>query len=267
MVDCKFCDEEFESKEKLHLHWKDEHEDELNSHQEEKVKKTVRKRENRETQKMADRKRLAGQLLAGGAALVVVILLGMQLWPSGTAGSANFDIENQPMIGNESAPVTIVEFGDYQCPYCKQFDEQIYPQLKQDYIDTGKANFVFINYAFLGQDSTEAAVASECVYNQDEQQFWDFHNSLYSNQGAEHSGWVTTDKLMSIARESTEGLNYDELQACIENSETSDQVQQDKSIGDSNGVSGTPTVFVNGQKINRWNSYSSLRAAIEQRLD
>ncbi|MFB6215894.1 MAG: DsbA family protein, partial [Candidatus Aenigmatarchaeota archaeon] len=140
------------------------------------------------------------------------------------------------------------------------------PKLNEDYIKTGQVKFVFINYAFLGQDSTEAAVAAECVYNQDKQQFWDFHKSLYDNQGAEHSGWVTPDLVMSIARNSTEGLDYNQLQSCINTRATSGAVNSDNQVASSHGVTGTPTIFVNGKKINQWNNYNALKAAIEAEL-
>lgn len=266
MTECKFCGEEFDSKKKLHAHWMEEHEDELNSHQKEKAKRARRQLEEQKTQKLSDRKKLAGQVLAGGAALVLLVVLGSQLMPS-SSSQQSFDLEGQPVLGNPDANVTIVEFGDYQCPYCQMFEQQIFPQLNNEYIKTGKAKFVFINYAFLGQDSTEAAVAAECVYEQDEEQFWDFHHALYDNQGAEHSGWVTPELVMSVARNSTDNVDYDQLRSCIDNRATSGAVQADNNIAASHGVTGTPTVFVNGKKINRWNNYNALKAAIEAELE
>lgn len=269
MTECSFCGEEFEDKIDLHIHWGDEHEDELNSHQEEKVKKANRKKEELKEKKNAERKRMAGLGLAGIGALIVVALLGSQLMSSGPTGQ-EIPLEGQPMTGNSDANVTVVEFGDYRCPVCKQFHDQVWPQLKENYIDTGKVEFYFVNYAFLdqnfaGQTSTRAAVAGECVVNQDEEQFWNFHDALYDNQGAERQDWATQDFLMDLARENTEGLDYNQLQACIDDRKTSDKVQQDRSIGRSAGVTGTPSVYVNGDKIQNW-EYNSLRAAIEQQL-
>jgi protein-disulfide isomerase len=269
MSECRFCEEEFDNKTDLHIHWGEEHEDELNSHQKEKVKKAKREKKEEREKKNAKRKQMAGMGLAGIGALAVIALLGSQLISTGPTGQ-EIPLEGQPMIGNDDANVTVVEFGDYRCPVCKQFHDQTWPQLKDNYIDTGKIKFYFVNYAFLdqnfaGETSTRAAVAGECVLNQDEEQFWNFHSALYENQGAERQDWATQDFLMELARENTEGLDYNQLQTCVDNRQTSEKVQQDRSIGRNAGVTGTPSVYVNGNKIENW-QYSGLRAAIEQQL-
>lgn len=269
MTDCSFCGEEFDDKTDLHIHWGEEHEDELNSHQKDKIKKAKRKKSEQKEKKNAKRKKMAGMGLAGIGALAVIALLGSQLINTGPSGQ-EIPLEGQPMTGNPDANVTVVEFGDYRCPVCKQFDTQVWPQLKKNYVDTGKIQFYFINYAFLDQNfagdtSTRAAVAGECVVNQDEEQFWNFHKAVYDNQGPERQDWATKDFLMDLARENTEGLDYEELNACISNRETIDKVQKDRSIGRNAGVTGTPSVYVNGDKIQNW-QYNSLRAAIEQQL-
>lgn len=269
MTECSFCGEEFDDKTGLHVHWGEEHEDELNSHQEEKVKKARRKKKERKEQRNAKRKKMGGMALAGIGALIVVALLGSQLMNSGPQNQ-DIPLENQPMMGNPDANVTVVEFGDYRCPVCKQFDVQVFPRLKENYIDTGQIKFYFVNYAFLddhftGQTSTRAAVAAECVYDQDEEQFWNFHKALYDNQGPERQDWATQDFLMQLARDNTEGLDYSQLEACISNQETVDRVQEERRTGDQVGVTGTPSVYVNGDQIQNW-QYSSLSAAIEQEL-
>lgn len=266
MVECNFCDKEFDNKTDLHLHWGEEHEDELNSHQKEKVKKAKRKRSEQKEQKNAERKKMAGMGLAGVGALVLIAVLGSQVLgnSNGGAQTASFNLDQQPMLGSSNASVTVVEFGDYKCPYCKRFDEQVYPQLKENYIDTGKVKFYFINFPFIASDSTTAAVAGECVLEQDNEQFWNFHHAVYNNQGSESENWATQDRLMEIARDSTENLDYDELKSCIANRETIDEVNSDKSITRQNQVTSTPTIFVNGQEVN--SGYSSVRAAIEQQL-
>lgn len=269
MTECNFCDEEFNDEVDLHSHWGEEHEDELNSHQKEKVKKAERKKAERKEKKNAKRKKMAGMGLAGVGALVVIALLGSQMMNTGPSGQ-EIPLEGQPSIGNSSAEVTVVEFGDYRCPICKQLHEQVWPQLKNNYVDTGKVEFYFINYAFLdqnfaGETSTRAAVAAECVLNQDEEQFWNFHEALYENQGPERQDWATQDFLMNLARDNTERLDYNQLQACISNRKTIDKVQKDRNIGRNAGVTGTPSIYVNGNHIQNW-QYSSLRAAIEQQL-
>lgn len=274
MAECSFCGKEFDNKKELHRHW-DEHEDEINSHQKDKMKKAKRQHEERKEQKMAKRKAYAGYGLAAVLLLGLLGVVGAQLInsPSGPSGpSQTLNTANDPVIGDESANVTIVEFGDYRCPVCKQFHESIYPRLKEDYIDTGKAKFKFVNYAFLdsgfsGDTSETAAVSGECVYNQDKEQFWDFHDSVYSNQGRESNDWATHDAMMSLARENTEGLNYDQLSTCIRDRQTLNEVRDDKSVGDQAGVSGTPTLYVNGKKVPRWSDYTAFSNQIDDALD
>lgn len=267
MVECKYCDEEFESEEEMHIHWGEEHEDELNSHDKDKVKKAKREREEAKKTKKQKRRKLAGQALAIGGALIVAVVLGQQALNSMGGQSADLNLENQPFMGDENASVTVVEFGDYQCPYCKQFDQSTMPQLEENYISTGDVKFYYVNYAFLGEGSTDAAVASECVYDQtgSSQEFWDFHHEVFDRQGSENSGWVTADLMMEIARDTTEGLDYEGLRQCIDSGETRDRVQSERSMGSSSGVTGTPSIYVNGESVPN-NDYSSISAAIEQEL-
>lgn len=267
MVECKYCDEEFDSKQEMHLHWDEEHGDELNSHDKEKVKKAKREKEQEKEKKIQKRRRLAGKALAVGGVLIIAVVLGQQALNSlGGSTAENLDLEGEPMMGNESANVTVVEFGDYQCPYCRQFDERTFPQIKENYIDTGEVKFYYVNFAFLGDDSNKAAAASECVYDRtgNSEEFWDFHHAVFDNQGSENSGWVTTDLMMELARNNTEGLDYDGLRQCIANEDTMDEVNSDRQMASANGVTSTPTVFVNGQRVQ--NQYTSIRAAIEQEL-
>ncbi len=264
MVECEFCGEEFDDEQDLHAHWS-EHEDELNSHQKDKMKKAKRKKEEQEKNRKEKRKKQAFYAMAGVLGLAVAALVVPQLMPSGGSSNYNVSTEGQPVIGNDSAEVTVIEFGDYRCPYCRQFEMNTFPQLKENYIDTGQVKFSFINLAFLGQGSEQAANAGECVYRQNETQFWDFHQAVYENQGSESENWVTNDLMMQIARDNTEGLDYDELETCFSQRQASNDVRDDRAIANTNGVSSTPTIFVNGQMI-QGNDYGAISSAIENEL-
>jgi protein-disulfide isomerase len=264
MVECDYCDKEFDSETELHLHWSEEHEDELNSHEKEKVKKAQRKKEEEEDAKMRKRKQYAGYGLGIALTVALIGIVGAQVMQSSGGNSAELGtLEGQPSIGNADASVTVVEFGDYACPHCRDFELNTFSQLKDNYIDNDRINFKFVNYAFLGESSTEAAVASECVYRQDEEQFWDYHKALFENQGSPE--WTSTDNLVSTAEASTEGLNYEELRSCINGQETLDEVQKDRRIANQAGVRSTPTVFLNGEKVNNW-QYNNLAQAIDEQL-
>ncbi|MFB6190032.1 MAG: DsbA family protein [Candidatus Nanohaloarchaea archaeon] len=266
-MECDFCGEEFEEERNLHLHWGNEHEKELNSHQEEKVKKAERKQQERDEKRKKERRKLAGWAFAGVIGLAFIAAVGPQLVSSfNNSPQQSFDLSGEPVMGAPDANVTVVAFEDYQCPYCAQFETAVFPRLKKDYIDTGKVKFYFINLAFLGEDSTEAAVASECVYKQDKEQFWKFHASVFENRGREHSGWVTTERMMEIARQSTSGLDYGQLKSCIKQEKTISEVRDDRQAAQSHGVSATPTIFVNGKQVSNPLNYQVLKTRIENEL-
>ncbi|WEL19089.1 thioredoxin domain-containing protein [Candidatus Nanohalococcus occultus] len=274
MKECDFCGDEFDSEEELHRHWR-EHEDELNSHQKEKVKKAERKYEESKENKMRKRKRYAGYGFAAVLGLAFIGVVGAQLMPLlNSSGSGDqvyeFDLEGEPYQGSEDANVTVVEFGDYRCPVCEQFHSRVYPRLEEEYINTGDVKFYFINFAFLDQNfpgdtSETAAVASECVYNQDEEQFWDFYDALYNNQGSENEDWATEDFMSELFNQSTSGLDHNQFQTCVANKQTLQEVRQDTRMGRSSGVTGTPSIYVNGDKLSSW-GYNTVARAIEEEL-
>lgn len=86
---------------------------------------------------------------------------------------------------NPSAPITMIEFGDFQCLFCGRFAKEVEPQINQTYIQTGKVNFVFKHFTIIGSDSKTAAVAAQCTTDQGK--FWNYYNILYGNQGPENS--------------------------------------------------------------------------------
>lgn len=116
--------------------------------------------------------------------------------PIPSATPTNIDVSKGPfpVMGNASAPVTIVEFADFQCPFCEQFFSQTESQIINDYVKTGKAKYIFQNYSFLGPDSDTLAQAALCANEQGK--FWDFHNFIYSHQGQENSGWASANNLL-----------------------------------------------------------------------
>ncbi len=262
MAECDFCGEEFENTARLHYHWGEEHEDELNSHQKEKVKKARRKKEEEKQEITARRKKLAGYGLFGTLTILVVGFLALQVLPTLVAGpdqQEEFPLDDRPVLGEEDANVTIVEFGDYLCPYCADFEFQVKDRLEDEgYFDEdGGVNFYYLHFPVAGGENE--AVAAECVAEQDHDAFWDFHNALFqeSNIGS----------LTDLAEAETEGLDYEELEQCIDNRETIDIVNRDQEVGYQNEVSGTPTVFINGQNVPNALDYAQIESMIEQELD
>jgi Protein-disulfide isomerase len=268
MTECEFCGEEFDTDTELQAHWR-EHEDELNSHQEEKAKKAERELQQQKEDKMAKRKRYGGYGLAALGGLAVVGLLFSQAGGPGAVlgalggGSADTQINTtgQPVLGSSDAEVTVVAFEDYKCGYCKQFSNGVKPQLTRDYIDSGEVKFVMYNFPILGQQSTDAAISSECVAKQSEEGFYNYSSALFK-----HTGSFNTEGFMEVARSSTDGLDYGQLETCIANGNSRGEVTTDRREGQSLGVSGTPAVYINGQQVSNPLDYPSLKARIESEI-
>jgi len=166
--------------------------------------------------------------------------------------SINLDMQRQvgdvntslgsPMLGSASAPVTIIEFGDYQCSQCKKWFFNTKPDIITNYIDTGKANLIFVDIAFLGKDSMPASRASYCA---DEQgRYWDYHAFLYSNQMGIDNGWANIDSLKGYANNL--GFDMDLFVSCMDSGKYKKRVQFNTEESQKNGVTGTPTFIIVG---------------------
>lgn len=147
-----------------------------------------------------------------------------------------------PVLGSSDAPITIIEFGDYQCPSCKKWFLNTKPDIVTNYIDTGKAKLVFVDIAFLGKDSAPASMASYCAEEQGK--YWDYHGFMYSNQLSIDSGWASSDSLKGYANNL--GLDMDMFVSCLDSEKYSKRVQFNTDESKRNGVTGTPTFFIVG---------------------
>jgi protein-disulfide isomerase len=195
---------------------------------------------------------------------IVAVILLFVLENNPQKKSYEFSYENQPMLGEEDAPVKIVEFGDYRCPSCKTFEQQIFPSLKEEFIDTGKAQFYFINHPILGQESVTAAVIGEAVYGQSEEAFWKYYQTIYENQGPEDTEWATLDSLISMIEEEIPEVDIEQLQEDLNEKNFDADLKQDAEEADMAGVTGTPTLFINGVEVDLEDSfdYQKLRDLI-----
>lgn len=179
------------------------------------------------------------------------------------AGPVNVSVGNYPPRGNVNAKVTVIEFADFRCPFCEQWFQTIEPSLMSDYVNTGKVQFYFRNYAFLGPASTLAAEAGECA--NDQGQFWAFHDYMYQHQPDESdTSMYTDDNLTQIA--GNLGMDPTQFSSCLTSKDASQKVAKDMSDGQAAGVSGTPTTFINGVAIVGAVPYSQIKAAIDNDL-
>ncbi len=152
---------------------------------------------------------------------------------------------NDPYLGDPKAPVTMIEFSDFQCPFCDKFFREVEPKIIDKYVKTGKVRFVYRDFAFLGPESEYAAVAAECANEQGK--FWQFHNYLFSNQQGENQGAFNKDKLKGFAK--LLGLDTGKFNSCLDGDKYLSEVRKDTSDGKALGVNGTPGFIINGKLV------------------
>jgi len=173
--------------------------------------------------------------------------------PSATLASLMALGPRDAVLGNQNAPVTIVEYGDYQCPFCSRYFSQIQPLIKSQYIDTGKAKMVFRDFPFLGPESTAAANAAQCA--EDQGKLWDYHDALYSakvgDEGrtadAENDGFFTRVEFLTLANQV--GLNIQTFTSCLDGNQHASDVGAEKAAAVAAGIQSTPTTIVNGKLV------------------
>ena len=152
------------------------------------------------------------------------------------------NLENgSPVLGSESAPITIVEFGDYQCEACYAWFHNTRDTLIDNYVETGKAKLVFVDLPFLGRDSPKAAQASYCA--EDQEKYWEYHTMLYTSQdGLPDSGWADRDRLNSFAF--SLDMNMDEFNDCMDSSKYAKRVNANEKEAMKQGAQSTPTFII-----------------------
>lgn len=174
-------------------------------------------------------------------------------------------VDDDPTLGNSKAKVTIVEFSDFQCPFCRRFWKETFPVLKNDYIDSGKVKFVYRDFPLQFHPGAEpAAQASECA--DDQGKFWEMHDKIFEEQEKQGSGTIqfgVTD-LKKWAREL--GLNTAVFNQCLDSGKYKAEVAKDLADGQSYGVSGTPSFFINGKMLVGALPYENFKAEIEAAL-
>ena len=147
-----------------------------------------------------------------------------------------------PLLGNQNAPITLVEFGDYQCHFCNVFFHSTEGQILKDYVETGKVKMVFKDYNIIGPDSVNASHGAHCA--NDQGLFWEYHDILYSNWTGENNGWASSENLGKFAQEI--GLDMDEWSECMLNGVHSQTILASNEDARSLELTGTPAFFVIG---------------------
>lgn len=169
---------------------------------------------------------------------------------------------DDPVKGNVNAKLTIIEFGDYQCPFCGRFFKDVEPLILKDYVDTGKVKFIYKNLAFLGKESTDAANAALCAKEQNK--FWEYHDKLYNSQSGENQGAFSTDNLKKFALDL--GLNATKFNSCLDAQKYNSQVQADTAEANRNGFQGTPSTAIGTTPVIGAQPYAQFKTTIDSEL-
>ncbi|WP_078549209.1 DsbA family protein [Litchfieldia alkalitelluris] len=177
-------------------------------------------------------------------------------------------IDGQPVLGDVNAPVTVVEFGDFKCPACKAWGESIYPQLINDYVNTGNVKFAYINVLFHGEQSKLGSLAAESVYKQSPESYWSFHKELFKAQPSDdhHALWITNDKIVEIASAFPD-IDLQQLQEDITNQTELEELNKDTKLVEEYNVQLTPTIMVNGIMLEDPFDYEKIKSLIENELE
>ena len=172
-----------------------------------------------------------------------------------------------PVLGSPSAPITIVEFGDYQCEACYHWYHNTRADIIDNYVETGKANLVFMDLPFLGRDSITAAQATYCA--DDQGKYWEYHETLYNFQEAVDDGWASKDRLVSFAFDLD--MNMDEFNDCMDAKKYAKRVKANYDESQRLGIEATPTFIIFShdgtvKKITSAQPYSVFSQVIEPML-
>ena len=174
-----------------------------------------------------------------------------------------------PFLGNVSAPITIIDFSDFQCYLCNRFVKNTEPLINQTYIQTGKVALVFGHLPNRGLDSVGAALAAQCT--NDQGKFWQFHNLLYGNQKSIDSGWVSKENLKNFASQIS-GLDIKQFNTCFDNEKYKSFVQKDIDLALSFGFRETPSFIVensngsNPEMLSGALPFESFKAVIDKKI-
>ena len=151
-----------------------------------------------------------------------------------------------PILGDSNAPITILEWGDYQCTYCYKFHQNTLNVISEDFVKDGKVRIVFKDFPLNGPDSQLAAQASYCA--EDQGKYWEYHDELYKNWGGERTGWITRDSLERFAN--TVHLDITEFDECLDSEKYHQRVTELHEFGKEIGIDATPSFLIfNDEKV------------------
>lgn len=221
-------------------------------------------------EKQRRQERMQRILLIGGISVIALVVVAFMV---ASSLPRTYSILDAPVVeypqanfnamGDPNAPVKIIEYADFQCPFCRNFYEDTEAQLIDTYIKTGKVYFEYHSFGnFIGAESARAAEAAYCAGDQGK--FWEMHDLLFTNQGAENSGALKDDKLKALAAHLE--LDITKFNSCFDGGQQKGRVTQDGLDARAANVSSTPTFFVNGTEIKGAQPFSTFQQTIDAAL-
>ena len=192
--------------------------------------------------------------------------------PSQSPQPVRISLDNDPIRGDPNAPITIVEFSDFQCPFCARFHVQTLPLIIEEYIEEGKVNLVYRDFPIqsIHPNALPAAVAAECANEQG--RYWEYHDMLFEKQ----NGWNRLDSntaISTFSQYATDvGLEQQQFDSCLGSGKYLEEVQGDLSDGRDYGISGTPGFFIGNDeigfvKLSGAQPFDSFKKIIDAQLD
>lgn len=217
------------------------------------AKRSKRAKSRRQRLERQRRERIITMVVIAGLILLVggLFLLTSSSKSTATPTSAATDImmppshphphANMNVVGDPNAPVTIIEYSDFQCPFCGRFARETEPLILQNYVVPGKVRLVYRTFGdWIGPESLLAAEAAYCAGDQGK--FWDFHDILFYNQHGENEGAFSRPRIETMAK--MLGLNMDQFNQCLDSHKYQKQAMQDLQDGKAAGVKGTPSFVI-----------------------
>ena len=219
---------------------------------------------------------IPGAIVLAGAMISAAVILssgGLSVGGGKTAnlgndpgGQKEVSVDDDAYLGDKDASVLMIEFSDYQCPFCRSFWRDTLPLIKSEYIDTGKVKFVYRDFPLnLHPGAMPAAQASECAEEQGK--FWEMHDKIFIEQEKQGSGTIQfgANDLKRWAGEL--GLNAGEFNSCLDSGKYLEEVNKDLQDGQVSGVNGTPGFFINGRLVVGAQAFSVFKAIIDEELN
>lgn len=176
--------------------------------------------------------------------------------------------QGSPVLGDPSAPVTIVEFGDYQCPFCKRWNENTKPVIEKNLIETGKASLIYVDFPIIGPDSPTVHAGSYCAADQG--LYWRYHDFVYLNQGHENDGWANAENLKSLVS-NMNGIDSDLFNECLDSKKYEKRVNDNRNIATDAGATSTPSFIIippdgAGETIIGAQPYGTFKAVVDEMI-